>query len=60
MAGLASKSKSSSHFVAGEPGVADPAVGAAAVAVVALGQQQFGQEPAVGQLLAFGGVGELG
>jgi hypothetical protein len=29
------------------------------LAVVALGQQQLGQEAAVGELFAFGGVGDL-
>ena len=60
MLGLASKSKSAQPLLAGEPGGLDPAVGAAAVAVVAFGHQQFGEEPAVGQLFAGGGVGELG
>lgn len=38
----------------------DPALATAAVAVVALGHQQLGQEPAVGHLIADRGVGELG
>ena len=60
MCGLASKSKSRSDFSAGERGGLDPAFGAAAGAVVALGQQQFGEEPAVGHLLTGRRVGELG
>jgi hypothetical protein len=44
-------------LVAGEPGGADTPFRAAAVPFVALGQEQVGEEPAVGQLLAFGGVG---
>ena len=47
-------------LLAGKPGCPDPAHGAAAVAVVALGQQQLGEESAVGQLFAFGSVGDLG
>src|SRR6266568_4159897 len=43
-----------------EAGVVDAAGGATPVTVVAFGQQQLDQEAAVGELLAFGGVGELG
>ena len=44
-------------FRAGEPGAADLPLGAAAVAVVAFGHEQFGEEPAVGELLPLGLVG---
>ena len=43
----------------GEAGFVDAAGGAALLAVVALGEQQLGQERPVGQLLAAGGVGDL-
>ena len=46
-------------LVAGEPGVVDAPDGAALVPVVALGHHQLGEEPQVGQLLAFGGGGDL-
>ncbi len=45
---------------AGEAGFFDAAGAAAPVAVVAFGQQQLGEEAAVGELLAFGGVGQFG
>ena len=48
------------RFLAGEPGGPDLPLGAAAVAVVALGHEQLGEEAAVGHLLAGGGVGEVG
>ena len=51
MLGLASKSKARSDFSRGNAGGLDPAFGAAAGPVVALGHQQFGEEPAVGHLL---------
>ena len=41
-------------FRAGEAGVVDAAGAAAGVAVVALGEQQLGEEPGVAVLLAFG------
>jgi len=47
-------------FLPREAGGGYPAGGAAPVAVVALGHQQLGEEPAVGQLLALRGVGDLG
>ena len=47
-------------LLAGEPGGGDPAGRAASVAVVALGHEQLGEAPAVGQLLALCGVGDLG
>ena len=56
---FAAKSKSARVLGRGKPGFGDPAGGAAFLAVVALGQQQLGQERPVGQLLAGGGVGEL-
>ena len=43
--GLASKEKSSNRFGRGEPGVADAALGATVIAVVALGDDQLGQSP---------------
>jgi len=46
-------------FVAGEAGVVDAAGGAAAVAVVAFGHDQFGEEAEVGQLFALRGGGGL-
>ena len=58
MAGLAVEVEVVEPLGAGEAGVVDPADGAAVVAVVALGHQQLGEEPAVGQLLAFGGGGD--
>ena len=47
-------------FRAGEPGAADLPLGAAAVAVLAFGHEQLGEEPAVGELLPLGLVGGLG
>ena len=47
-------------FRAGEPGAADLPLGAAAVAVLAFGHEQFGEEPAVGELLPLGLVGGAG
>lgn len=43
-----------------ELGRPDPPLGPAAGAVVALGEEQFGEEPAVGHLLTPGPVGVLG
>jgi hypothetical protein len=57
--GLASKSSPAATFPR-KAGSADPAFGTAPVAFVALGQQQLGKEPAVGQLLALCGVGGFG
>ncbi len=48
------------RFLPGEPGALDPAFGAAAGPVVALGHQQLGQERAVGHLLMGRGVGDAG
>jgi hypothetical protein len=48
------------RLVPREPGGLDPALGAAAGAVVALGHEQLGEEPAVGHLLAGGGLGQVG
>ena len=45
---------------AGEPGFADPAGAAAGIAVVALGEQQLGEEPGVRVLLTFRGGDVLG
>ena len=47
-------------FRPGESRVANAAFSAASGAVVAFGDHQLGQEPQVGQLLAFGGGGDLG
>jgi hypothetical protein len=47
-------------LLAGEPCCLDPAFGAAALPVLALGHQQLGQEPAVGELLTVGGIGNGG
>jgi hypothetical protein len=47
-------------FGAGEAGVVDASGPAAFVPVVALGQQQFGQEPLVGVLLTRGDLGGVG
>jgi hypothetical protein len=44
-------------FLPGEAGGFQAAFGAAAVAVLALGHEQFGEVAAVGHLLAGGGVG---
>ena len=57
---FAAKSNSARVFGSREAGFVDPAGGAASLPVVALGQQQFGQERPVGQLLTAGGVGDLG
>jgi hypothetical protein len=48
------------RLVAREAGGLDPPLGAAPGPVVALGHQQFGQEPAVGHLVVGGGLGQLG
>lgn len=45
---------------AGEVGILEPAGGASGVAVVALGHQQFGEEPSVAELVAFSGLGDGG
>jgi hypothetical protein len=50
----------SEPLFAGKPRRTDPAHRAASIPVVALSQQQLGEESAVGQLLAFGGIGDLG
>ena len=50
MFGFASKSKSPSHLSRGKSCRFDPADGGAPVPVVALGQQQLGQEALVGEL----------
>ena len=55
MLGLASKSKSASHFSRGNPAALTRRIGAAPGPVVALGQQQLGEEPAVGELLLLRG-----
>ena len=47
-------------FVAREGGGFDAAFGAAAGPIVALGHEQFGEEAAVGHLVAGGGFGEIG
>jgi hypothetical protein len=53
---FAAKSKSARVLGRGKPASAG---GPALFSVVAFGEQQFGQERPVGQLLAAGGVGEL-
>ncbi len=48
------------RLLPGEGGGLEAAFGAAPVAVVALGHQQLGQEPAVGHLVADGSLGQFG
>ena len=50
MFGFASKSKSVEPLVPGEPGCLDPPDRAAPGPVVALGEQQLGQESVIGEL----------
>ena len=59
-AGVGAEVEVGEPFRAGEPGAADLPLGAAAVAVVAFGHEQLGEEPAVGELLTLGLVGGLG
>jgi hypothetical protein len=47
-------------LLAGSPAAWTQAHGSAAIPIVALGQQQFGEKSAVGQLLVFGDVGNFG
>ena len=56
---MASKSKVRRLLSRGNAGGLDPAFGAAPCPVVALGHQQFGEEAAVGHLVAGGGLGEI-
>lgn len=52
---FASKSKSPEPLLPWEPGGFDSAGGPSARAVVAFGEEQFGEEPAVGELLLLRG-----
>jgi hypothetical protein len=59
-AGIGLEIEGAQRLFPGEAGGFDPALGAAAGAVVAFGHQQLGEKGAIGHLLAGGGLGQLG